>query len=800
MSLSYSLPPRSTTGGDPTSPGSDPSPRRASLEEEAKLRELAESLAHVGTWSLELGVPGATGVWSNEMYRIFGIDEGTPMTGERYLAVVHPDDLQHVERIITRTVDTGIPSELEYRIRRSDGEVRWIYEKSTAVTDAQGTPVRLLGVTQDITSQRRSLEELRQSERRSRQMLEMSSIGIWRTDPAGLTTFTNARMAAMIGYEPEELLGRHCLDFVAPESLEASRSAFGRRAPVAEQLEVELRCKDGSPRYTLIENTPIVDANGNYEGELAMVVDVTSRRRAQEALGISEARMRLLLESSGEAMFGVDRDGKCVFANNACLRMLGYESQEHVLGKEMHALIHHTRRDGAFCAGAACRLHAGVIGATGVHVDDEVLWRADGTSFDAECRSFPVRIEGLRMSSVVSFVDITERKRAESALRQTQKMEAIGRLAGGVAHDFNNLLCIILTYTSFVLDALPASDPMRADVEEIRVAGERAAELTRHLLAFSRRQVLEPTVLDVEGVFGSVEKMLRRLLGEDIVLSFSAIDSPRVHADRGQLEQVLMNLAVNARDAMPEGGTLTMAASVVDIDAKAAAMREGIAPGEYVRLVVSDTGCGMTPDVCARIFEPFFTTKESGKGTGLGLSTVFGVVNQSGGTVSVSSAPGRGTRFEILLPHTRQEPKAVEPTKGRAEGACGRETILLVEDEEQVRTMVQAVLRRHGYEVIDVSNAGEALLVCEQHAESIHLLLTDVVLPRMSGRQLAERVAPLRPEMRVLYVSGYTDDDVFHRGVRAEGVAFLHKPFTPAALARKVRDVLDAEHVPAIAS
>ena len=772
--------------------------QRASLEEQVHLRELAESLAHVGSWTLELGTGASGPVWSTEMYRIFGIPSGTPITPRVYLSAVHPDDLAHVTSAITRSMARGEPCELDFRIRRQDGEIRWIHERASIVRDASGKPIRFLGVTQDVSTQRRALEELRTSERRWRQMLEMTAVGVWRADARGLTTYTNARMAKMLGYEASELIGRHVLEFVAPGSLEVSQRALARSAQAPEQIEIELRCKDGSPRYVLVENTPVVDGAGNYDGEFAMVVDVTARRRAQEALGLSQAHLRLLLESSGEPLFGLDAVGKCVFANAACVRMLGYASEDDLLGKDMHAVLHPTRRDGSPCPGDGCRIEEGLAGAT-VHVDDEVLWRADGTSFDAEVRTFPVTLHGLSMSSVVTFVDITERRRAEGAQRQSQKMEAIGRLAGGVAHDFNNLLCIILTYTSFVLDALPASDPMRADVEEIRAAGERAAELTRHLLAFSRRQVLEPTVLDVASVFDSVEKMLGRLLGEDIALSFTAMDSPRVHADRGQLEQVLMNLAVNARDAMPQGGSLAIAASVVDIDASAAAQRDGISPGEYVLLSVTDTGCGMTPDVCARIFEPFFTTKDPGKGTGLGLSTVFGVVNQSGGTVSVSSAPGRGTKFEILLPHTRAEAAPTSGMKSGAAAARGDETILLVEDDAQVRTLVQTVLRNHGYDVIDVSNAGEALLVCEQHPGPIHLLLTDVVLPRMSGRQLAERIAPLRPEMRVLYVSGYTDDEVLHRGVSAERVAFLHKPFTPASISRKVRQVLDAEDVDASA-
>ena len=762
----------------------------AALQETLFLHEQAQALAHVGSWVSDAD-PGGRSIWSKELYRILGVEEGTPIGVERVLAIVHPDDVELVSRTRKNTIERGEPYDVKFRIRRTDGEVRWIHAKGMVVRDPAGKPLRLMGVSQDVTAQRRATEELRDSEQRCQQMIEMTSVGIWKVDAEAKTIFTNARMAAMLGYEPHELVGRCCLDFVAPGSLQRSQMALARRCAVPEQFEVELLCKDGSSRYVLVENTPILDANGSYDGEFAVIVDVTARKRAEQQLGISEAQLRLLLDSTGEALYGVDADGKCVFANPACIRMLGYERVRDVLGKDMHALTHHTRRDGSPCSGSACRIHAAMAASGAVHVDDEVLWRADGTCFDVEVRSFPVRLQGMGMSAIISFVDITDRRRAEAALRQAQKMEAIGRLAGGVAHDFNNLLCVILTYTTLALDSLAGADPLRSDLEEIRAAGERAAELTKQLLAFSRRQVLEPTELDVEEVLGSVEKMLRRLLGEDIALSVSVTDSPRVHADRGQLDQVLMNLAVNARDAMPDGGALEIAASVVEIDAAEAARRDGIAPGAYVLFSVTDTGCGMPPEIASRAFEPFFTTKELGRGTGLGLSTMFGVVKQSGGSVTLSSEPGRGARFEILLPHTRKEANAVSISKSAPDGARGTETILLVEDDAQVRALVRVVLRGQGYDVIDVSNAGEALLVSEQHAGPIHLLLTDVVLPRMSGRQLAERVAPLRPEMRVLYVSGYTDDEVFHRGVHAEGGAFLHKPFTPASIVRKVREVLD---------
>jgi PAS domain S-box-containing protein len=390
--------------------------------------------------------------------------------------------------------------------------------------------------------------------------------------------------------------------------------------------------------------------------------------------------------------------------------------------------------------------------------------------------------------------DVTERRRLEHQLQQAQKIEAVGRLAGGIAHDFNNILSVILSYTELYLIELHPSDPFRADIEEIHQAGQRAVGLTRQLLAFSRRQILQARVIDVNHTLQGLESMLRRLLGEDIELSLVMTEQPRgVYADPGQLEQVIMNLAINARDAMPTGGRLTIETANADLDAEFAATHLNARPGEYLMLSVTDTGVGMDEATRAQIFEPFFTTKGPDKGTGLGLAMVFGIVHQSGGTIWVFSEPGRGTTFKTYLPRAKRRTEtSVIPVLNSA-SVGGTETILIVEDDEAVRGLVRTVLRRNGYNVLEAQNGGEAFLVCEQFAPPIHLLLTDVVMPRMSGRQIAERLLPLRGDMKVLYMSGYTDDAVMLHGVLETGVAFLQKPITSETLLREVRRVLDSE-------
>jgi len=404
-----------------------------------------------------------------------------------------------------------------------------------------------------------------------------------------------------------------------------------------------------------------------------------------------------------------------------------------------------------------------------------------------------LRDSSARPTEIVgSWSDITERKHLEDQFRQSQKMEAIGRLAGGVAHDFNNLLTVISGYSEILIDNFRPGDPLRGFTDQIRKAGERAAALTRQLLAFSRKQVLLASVLDLNSLLREMETMLSRLIGEDVEFTFIP-DSAlwRVKVDLSQMEQVVMNLVVNARDAMPRGGKLKIETANVELDATYASHQLETRPGQYIRLSISDTGCGMDEQVRARIFEPFFTTKGPDKGTGLGLATVYGIVKQSGGGIEVWSEPGAGTTFNIYLPRAGEELSKSKIFGSYVAPRRGVETILLVEDEDGVRALARVILEKHGYDVLEARNGGEAIFTCQRHAGPIHLMVTDVVMPNMGGRELAEHLASVRPDMKVLYLSGYTDEAVIEHGVIDGSMHFLQKPFTSNALARKVRSVLD---------
>ncbi|MBI3809515.1 MAG: PAS domain S-box protein [Nitrospirae bacterium] len=509
--------------------------------------------------------------------------------------------------------------------------------------------------------------------------------------------------------------------------------------------------------------------------------------RTDTARKLVEEQFRLIVSHVSDAIVYLDLAGIVRWANHQAVVISG-RPMEKMVGQSFMTILAPESAARAEARLAAIRRRESVPPL----VEFEVL-RLDGSSVWVEANFTSVLEDGKVVGRMLVARDITERKRLEEQFRQAQRMEAVGRLAGGIAHDFNNLLTVITGYSQMCLNQLGPDDPLRHQVEEIKKAGERAEALTNQLLAFSRKQVLQLRVLDLNAVVANMDRMLQQVIGENIELhTVLRSELERVKADPGYIEQIIMNLVLNARDAMPDGGMLTIETANVELDAAYAQTHMAVTPGRYVMLAVSDTGCGMDEETQRHVFEPFFTTKEKGKGTGIGLSTVYEIVKQSAGYIWVYSEPRRGTTFKFYLPSVEEPAETVEPHMPGAQSPRGSETVLLVEDEESVRTLARAVLEANGYQVLEARNGTEAFSLSGQHTGPIHLMATDVVMPGMSGRELAECLQSARPTLKILYVSGYPDDTIVRHGILDSNVAFLQKPFTPDALARKVRETLEA--------
>jgi PAS domain S-box-containing protein len=519
----------------------------------------------------------------------------------------------------------------------------------------------------------------------------------------------------------------------------------------------------------------------------ALRLEINERALTEQALRISEAKFRSLFEHVIEGVHQSTGDGRLLVVNPAFVRMLGYESEAEALALDFGRDIYVDPEERVtFLRDLDEKGEVRNVEARFRRKDGRVITVVRNATVVRDEQGAPLYFEG-------TVLDITERKHLEEQLRQSQKIEAIGQLAGGIAHDFNNVLTMIQGYGELLIQAFDDRDPRKPDVQEIMKSADRAAALTRQLLAFSRRQILEPRILDLRAVVGDLDQMLRRLIGEDVELTIlQSDDLGRVKADRSQMEQVLMNLAINARDAISAGGKLTIETMNANLDEDYARQHVAVRPGPHVLLAVSDTGSGMDAETLSHIFEPFFTTKEQGKGTGLGLSTVYGIVKQSGGNIWVYSEPGRGTTFKIYLPRVEEAVEKVEPDTAQTRPVGGSETVLLVEDEEGIRKVVCRVLRPKGYTVLEAQDPNNGLALSAAHPGPIHLLITDIVLPQMSGAALADRIVQERPGTKVLYMSGYTDNAIVHHGLLDRGKAFLPKPFSPATILRKVREVLDA--------
>jgi two-component system, cell cycle sensor histidine kinase and response regulator CckA len=721
-------------------------------------------------WVFDLGTLRFLAV-NEAALRVYGYSR------DEFLELTIPD----VRPLDGRSSEDLVVSGVCWHLRKDGSEIE--VEVTSQALSFEGRDARLVQAL-DLTARNEAEGAMRESESRYRDLIENAHDLIATVDLDHRLTSVNAAFARALGYTREELNGRLLTDFVPVEARDDVRDAgeakVGGTAAVT-TYEHELIARSGR-RIAVEVASRLIEKDGRPTGFQAICRDVSERRRTAEELRASEERFRLVVEHSRDMITLIEADGTISYASPSHEATLGVEPGG-LVGRNGAEFLHPDDRE---------RMAAELRAAFGGDVREAVarLRHTDGTYVTVEGVGSPIRDGRGNVTMVVSSSrDIGERLRTaelEQRLHQSRRLEAVGRLAGGVAHDFNNLLTAMNGYGDLALARLAEHRPdseLREYVEQIRLAGDKAATLTSQLLALSRRQVLQPTVLELNRVVREFVPMLRRLLGDDVTVEAALAEGiGAVFADEGQLGQVIVNLAVNARDAMPGGGTLTISTADVTLDDR---------PGDYVRLAFADTGRGIPAEIIGNVFEPFFTTKPQGEGTGLGLATVLGIVEQSDGYVSVSSPPGEGATLEVLLPRTRKsaaEPERQPPSDATARG----ERLLLVEDNDAVRGLMSRVLESSGYALVEAASPREALELAATTKEPIDLLVTDVVMPGMNGRQLSNMLREERPDLPVLYISGYTDEAMISRGLLPPGTAFLQKPFSVDQLQRALREILDS--------
>jgi len=701
--------------------------------------------------------------------------------------LVHPEDLPRMTEAMRAHLDGKAGFyQSEHRRRHASGKWIWILDRGQVVErDATGTPLRICGTHLEITERKEAEQALQLSESRLRLALEAGAMGTWDVNLETGETRWSESHSRLFGLGPGQFNGTmegfwRC---VQPDDLPGVQAEAARcrdnRLPFRHEFRVVW--PDGSARWMSARGTFSYDPGGKPVRLLGVIWDITEQRRAEG----ERQRLTAAIEHAGESFVILARGGIIVYVNPAFERTSGYSSQE-VAGRRWD-LLSTDKTDDAFRSAVWATLSKGQSWS-----GRSAVKRKDGTSITIECTVSPVLGKGGEIEYMVAvYRDITEELRMEEELRQAQKIESIGRLAAGVAHDFNNMLTPILGYTEILLAAMHPADARYGQLLEIKKAAECSRDLTRQLIAFSRKQVLQVKAVDLRDVVSGIEQLLRRTVRKNIALktSLSAAACP-VAVDVGQVEQILMNLAVNAQDAMPNGGEIAIDVAPAELDAAFCSVHHGAKPGRYAALIVSDTGCGMDEETRQHAFEPFFSTK-SDQGTGLGLSTVYGVVKQHAGSIWIDSEPGKGARFSIYLPAALPQPGPSEGQSPSRQAYRGNETILLVEDNEMVRKLTQNLLHMQGYTVLSFASGREALSAAEGGGRTIDLLLADVVMPDISGRDLSAKLREKSPKLKVLYMSGYSDDAIEHHGVIEAGTEFIQKPFSVGGLAAKVREVLD---------
>jgi PAS domain S-box-containing protein len=744
-----------------------------------------ERVGRAGGWSWKVSTREVA-VWSRSDDRTeLGAAASGTLSGARWR--IHAEAERSYLARIAEAVATHTDWDIEYRIVSPEGTARDIQSIAHPVFDA-GVLIEYVGMELDVTERKRTEEALRESEARFRTFVDHAADAFFLHDneDQGKLLDVNRRACESLGYTREELMGQTAMLFdhwLTPAQL----MRIAERVIAGEEFAFETRHtrKDGSDFPVEINIRPFFHA-GRRLG-LSLARDITERKQAERALNESHDLLRAVVEGTPDAIYAKDLQHRYRMINSAGARFMG-KAIEQVLGKDDSELLPRE-------AAQAVRERDLRILVTGQQENFEEVVSTGGTSRTYLSTKAPYRD---RHGNVIGLVgisrDVTDMKRLEDDFRQAQKMDAVGRLAGGIAHDFNNLLSIIIGYSELLFDQLPPEDDNRTLVYEVQKAGERAAGLTRQLLAFSRKQVLKPQVISLNPLLTDMNRMLRRLIGKDMAL-VETLDPQlgMAKVDPGQFEQAVINLAVNARDAMKATGRLTIETRNARVDQHYAEEHPGVRPGEYVVISVSDTGHGMDEATRARIFEPFFTTKEEGKGTGLGLAMVYGFAKQSDGHIEVQSQPDSGTSFRLFLPRVAQADTAFAPAAKDFRVTGGDETMLLVEDEEALRTLIRDVLQSYGYTVLEGRDGEDGLWMARQHAGTIHALLTDMVMPRMGGRELAEQLSRLRPNVRIMFMSGHSKDASHHRGEFGAGTGFVQKPFSPLALAREVRQLLDSQ-------